>query len=647
KAGDQEGRAWPSVEELANNLKVSAGKDTEILDVAYRTTDSRTAAAVVQAVLASYQAFVNETHHSTAKEVLQILTQQKENLDRQLQARESQLVALQQSAGVLTGGGDKANVVEARVVALNQALTEAGVKRLEAETRYRAAVAAQERGESLEPYLVRYLDKLGPEMTAARLAGNKPEPIDASRRETAWAELQRDLLELQRLQNTYGPNHPRVRMLQDQVRLAGLALSRGDQADLERTSQDHEHQDQSTREFQNRILQFLQNDCHEAGRLEEGLRQQFDQEKARALALQAQNAPLAALEAEVQRLRDFHDTLNTRIKELHLGADYDAITTQVIEPPQEPAIPMAPDLRKVGLACGALGVIFGLGICYLREWWDTGYRNSEEVSRHLGLPVLGHLPWLTPSRKKNPTLLVMQQGPQSAEAEAFRTLRAGLLLCDAPPKKFAITSPEPGDGKTSVLANLAIAFAQSGLRTLVIDSDLRRPRLHEIFQLPPSGGLSYLLEQNDLAEECLKEEIFPTGIDNLEVLPCGAPALNPTELLSRGQLANILTWAEGYYDRVICDAPPILAVADCAILGRALDGAVLVVRSDKNDRTTTARACTTLRNLNCPVLGVIILGADTRSAYGYGYPRREKKAAASAKNLRKHKPEAPAKDGRR
>ncbi|HEV3257725.1 MAG TPA: hypothetical protein VG013_12645, partial [Gemmataceae bacterium] len=384
KANDTASTDWPSTEALADGIKVSCQKDTEILTIAYRTKDKAVAATVVEAVVGSYLDFVNETHRSTSKDVLQILTQQRDELDRQLRDKETQLLALQQKEGVLTLEDDKNNVAMARVLAVNNSFTQAQVHRLEIEARYQSLEAAIARGESVEGFLLRYLDRLGTDTVSQNLGLKQASEAAQFQQDSVRREIVRDQLELQRLTSMYGPQHPKVKVLQEQIRLIEPFTN------PERMTP--ERKTQSGRELQALALQLLQDDIKEAKTLEVELQQQCNIEKEAALKLNSRLAPFVALEIELKRLRGFYDTINNRIRQVNLGGDYGAITTQVIEPPQEPTTPVAPDLKKVALSTSFLGLFFGLGLCYLFEWWDTGYRGPEDIAVHLGLPVLGHIP---------------------------------------------------------------------------------------------------------------------------------------------------------------------------------------------------------------------------------------------------------------
>jgi capsular exopolysaccharide synthesis family protein len=607
---------WPGVDLLVDGLKVTSQKDTEILEIAYRTKHKSAAVPIVEAVVGSYLDFVNETHRSTSRDILQILTQQKDELDKQLREKEEALLALQEKQGVLTSSDEKSNVAMSRVLAVNESLTQARVRRLELEARYNSLKLTIARKEPIEAYLVRYLDRMGPDLVVQSLGLHQNTENYQFQQESVRRSIVTDQLELQRLKSTYGPKHPKVLMLEERIRLTSQSLTPEKMTPERKT--------ENAKELQGLALKLLEGDIKEAKNLEEDLQRQCQLEQAVAVEFNAQRAPFIALEMELKRLRSFYDTVNLRIRQVNLGGDAGAVSTQVIEPPQQPGVPVSPNLKKVALTCTLLGMFFGLVLCYLFEWWDTGYRGPEDIVQHLGLGVIGHVPRMSQGKNGKALELIMDHMPRSAEAEAFRTMRTAMMLCDSPPNKFTITSPEPGDGKTLILSNLAIAFAKSGKRVLLIDGDMRRPRLRELFDLPRTLGLSHLLQDAEFKEPELLNAIQHTAVANLDVLPSGPNPPNPTELLTGEKFAKMLAWAETRYDRILCDAPPILAVSDCALIGRRLDGAFLVVRADKNDRIMAGRARDTLRGMNCNVLGVIVNSLFTGDTYGYAYYRKSK-----------------------
>jgi capsular exopolysaccharide synthesis family protein len=212
--------------------------------------------------------------------------------------------------------------------------------------------------------------------------------------------------------------------------------------------------------------------------------------------------------------------------------------------------------------------------------------------------------------------------PNTPSTEPFRTLRTSILLNPAATSRLLISSSEPADGKTTVAINLAVAFAQAGKRTLLIDADLRKPGLTTRLDLKSHAGLADLLVADAAIEHAVAECIVHTEQPSLHVLSTGRRRPNPAELLGNGRLTDLLAWAEANYDQVLVDCPPVLAVSDAHLMGRLVDGALLVVRPEKNHRRTVVRAVESLTSAGCAVIGVVangITAAEGGYGYGYGY----------------------------
>jgi capsular exopolysaccharide synthesis family protein len=216
--------------------------------------------------------------------------------------------------------------------------------------------------------------------------------------------------------------------------------------------------------------------------------------------------------------------------------------------------------------------------------------------------------------------LQLHCAPDAAESEAFRTLRTTLAFSRESVGRIAVTSAEPADGKTTVVANLGVAYAQVGKRTLLIDGDLRRPGLSSLFQLRSQSGLSDVLRSDEAVGRMCVERIRPSGLDRLDILPCGPRPSDPAELLGRERFSDLLGWAETIYDQILVDGPPILAASDVAVMGRLVDGVVVVVQPHKNHRRRVLRAVESLASLGVALAGVVVnrIAGDAAAGY-YGY----------------------------
>ena len=285
---------------------------------------------------------------------------------------------------------------------------------------------------------------------------------------------------------------------------------------------------------------------------------------------------------------------------------------------------------KIVGAFGVLGLLAVFCLAYFREWYDTTLKTAEETRDAIGAAVMGAIPHFKPSHETALERLAQENGlspalvyfhrPGSREAEAYRSCRTTLFHStkNSPDKIIQITSAEPGDGKSTTSANLAIAIAQSGKKVLLIDADLRRPTMHTLFGLPQDVGLTDVL----LNEVAWFTAVRPTRVNNLSVLTAGLCPDNPAELLSRSHLPEMLKAARVAYDFIIVDTPPILAISDPAIVAPYMDGLLLVVRMGKNRRAVVERAREMIDAHGIRLYGVIVNDVDyTTDAYYGAYDK--------------------------
>lgn len=265
----------------------------------------------------------------------------------------------------------------------------------------------------------------------------------------------------------------------------------------------------------------------------------------------------------------------------------------------------------MGLVCGLI---------FLREWLDTTLKYVDEIRASIPLPILGSVPSFDVkaqgiSGSPLQTGLCYFHRPGSPEAEAYRSLRTSFLVTLSEGQKIIqLSSPEPGDGKSTLTANLAIAMAQSGKKVLLIDSDLRRARVHTLFGLRRDIGVSEVLsEEIDLLTAAQQ-----TVVDGLSILTCGSLPTNPAEMLASRSYAKMLRNAEQEFDIVLVDTPSLLAVSDPCIVAPNTDGLVLVLRMGKNKRNSARRATEVIDTNNMRVIGVVC-NATSAVAEGYSY----------------------------
>lgn len=314
---------------------------------------------------------------------------------------------------------------------------------------------------------------------------------------------------------------------------------------------------------------------------------------------------------------------------------------QLLEAASLPGSPYAPNHPANGARAFAVGLALGIGLAFLRERLDDRLRGRQDLEAAIGVPTLATVPKFPVSSKKGREIVLISQ-PRGSASEAYRSLRTGLQFLSGQEqiKSLLLTSPSEGEGKTVTSVNLAVAFAQSGRRVVLISADLRRPTLEEFFGLDDREGLTTWLMAEDRE---LWGLIRDPGIDNLRVIPTGPLPPNPAELLSSTRLTHLINVLESHSDLVIIDSPPVLAVADAAILSAHVDATLLVVEAEKTQRSAATLAVEELRRVGAGLLGSVLNGFDPetgpygRKAYVGLYERAEdssgkRKSKASKKS---------------
>jgi capsular exopolysaccharide synthesis family protein len=264
---------------------------------------------------------------------------------------------------------------------------------------------------------------------------------------------------------------------------------------------------------------------------------------------------------------------------------------------------------------GILGLMLGVGLAFVREYLDTRLHSSDQIEHLYGLPTIARVPSLPLGNGKDgrPKSLVTIDNWHSVGAESFRNLRTNVRFMrqGEGATEIVVTSPAAQEGKSLTAANLAIAFAQQGTKTLLIDCDMRRSVQHLAFGLEASPGLSEALVDGRIDPDVIK----PTEVENLHVLTAGQHPPNPAELVDSPRMEKLLGILRERYDSIVIDSPPTLAVTDAAVLGAKTDGVILVVRAEKTERQAINLAVQQLRHVGAHILGVVVNDAKAEGPY--------------------------------
>lgn len=347
---------------------------------------------------------------------------------------------------------------------------------------------------------------------------------------------------------------------------------------------------------------------------ENSLRSSFNANKAQIQQISAKEFRLRELQREVEANRALYDTFMTRLKETSATADLDTAIARIVDPAVVPSGPVKPKKALIVLIAGLLALFAGVGLTLLLDALNNTFKSTEEIEGKLNIPVLGILPLLK-NKERSEIAHMFQEGQDKPFCEAIRTIRTGVVLSamDNAHKVIVITSSIPGEGKSTVSANLAFALGQVE-KVLLIDADLRRPTQAKNFDFPVgTPGLANLIANTAKLEDCLKE------VNDISMLCAGTVPPNPLELLSSQRFAKAIEYLKSKYDRIIIDSPPTQAVSDAMVLSTFANALIYVIKSDSTAIPLVEKGIGQLLQNNAPVTGIVLNQVDVKKAQKYGY----------------------------
>ena len=369
------------------------------------------------------------------------------------------------------------------------------------------------------------------------------------------------------------------------------------------------------------------------------LEQAIAEREDRIMALNEQAVQFNILRREHETNRELYDGLLQRMKEIGVAAGVQESHIAVIDAARVPAEVYRPVVVKNLALASILGLMFGVGLALLLEFFDRTVRHADDVERLVDLPVMGLVPLASandgsgqPKQAKDPGNALSHcsaRRPDSAVSEAYRSLRTSLMFStpEGMPRTVLVTSTLQGEGKSTTAVNLATVLAQNGSRVLLVDADLRRSTLHRDFGIPRAPGLTNAIAQFEKGSALDDSLIRDTDVDGLSLLAAGHATPKPTELLSSHRLSQLIAQSSERFDHVIVDAPPILGLADAVALSRMVNGVIVVVATGQTGKENFRVAVRRLQQVQAPLLGVVLNRVDLGSPdyayysseyYGYG-----------------------------
>lgn len=615
-------RLAPYVELIKKNLSVepvreprTTLKDTRLIDVSYRHTDPELAAFIVNSIGETFAQTNQEQRTGTSRKTSDYLQKRITDLQTQVREDEIRLVELEKNEGILKTPGDQTIVLE-RLAGLNKDLLTAENERKTAEAEYNSVKGSPERIRSMA------------EAESERFITERENFLIAFRHDT-----QQKIAELRasrsRLLVEFQESAPEIKEIDDQI--SSLEKS------LEETTEksNKEIQDYRSRTA-NTLLKVLETKYLRAKEKEDKIRASFNVQFDEAQGQNAGAVMLKLLQQNIETNKGFLDNLRRQQSSNDVASQGSDNNIRVAEYSIPPKQAVSPRRVTTVMATLLLSTLFGVGLALFLEYLDDTIRSAEEIESLLQLPALAAIPSLASMPKRKLLLvggsdkqddedaevseLLIHADPRSSLAEAYRQLRTSILLSTAghAPKSLLITSGLPAEGKTTTATNTAISLAQTGARVLIIDADMRRPRLHSVFNISNNTGLSTLLSSSLVESEVLTT-IKTDDRTKLNILPSGPIPPNPAELIGSEQMSNLLKTVQRHFTHVVVDSPPINSFTDGVLVASMVDGVILVVHSGRSSRQVVRRAKQILQDVGARIFGVVLNNIDIHSHDNYYY----------------------------
>ncbi|MGD0831714.1 MAG: polysaccharide biosynthesis tyrosine autokinase [Terracidiphilus sp.] len=601
------------IDGFETHLKVQELKTSRLLTVTYTDQDPVQAARIANQIVAEYKSYLLSSNFNSSKDVSQWLSAQLGDLSNQVTKSQEAVAEFERSHNLSsamlgmatlsggstsgsTGGGGAVQVPEMeRLSVLNGEVTQAEAVRLEREAIYR--LTATENPDLISSLGTSTLPGMAGSTVLTQ--GNGLDILYGLRTQQSAARVAYASAETK-----YGPRNPHLADITNQLKSIN---------------------DQIQDEI-GKIKGRAKNDLVLAQQNEQALRSAFEAQKLVTGRMNDDIVQLGVLIEQARSSRELYDILYAKLQEANIEAGNSATNVTVADPARPPGKPHMPQ-PVLFIAAGLFGGLFlGTGLAFLLESQDDTLADSFQVESVSKLPVLGMIPFHRMEAKPREGALAEESSPfltapDSATAESFRSLRSGLTLSGVGRKLrvLSITSALPDEGKSYLIYNLGLSFAAIGLKVLIIDADLRRPRQHVLFRAAREDGLAEIL----VGRKSLAEVLVPHPVEqNLTLLSAGHQSPIASEILESGEIEKVIQAARERFDLVLVDNAPVLPVADAIIVGTHCDGTIGALRAGRTSRKALRRFVQNLARNRIHVLGIVIeavnmSATEYRSVYGY------------------------------
>ncbi len=563
-------------------LGIQQDEDTKIVNIFFTSSEPSLAADIANTIVQEFIDFVIELRYDATQQASEFLSEQQTELKNELEAKEQELQRYGEDKKILFLS-DAEKTVVGTFESLNSAYMNAILERIKKEQFYREI-----RGMDVDSIPLTVNNSL---LTALR---------------SEYINLKKDY---QTKSKIFKPDHPEMQKLQGSLTTVRDSLS----TELKKA------QEASLNEYQAALSS------------EKNFEKELEKQRREVIEMNNNAIYYNSLDIEIQNIRALLNGLATRQSETLVSARLRGLKTsniKIIDPALVPGSPFSPNKKKSIIMAMILGLFLGTGLAFFIDYLDNTVKGPEEVEKLVGLPSLGVIPALSNNNSHNnynyhyqseqygenlespngneelkEIELINHFYPKLHICEDYRTVRTSILFSHAgkSPETIVFTSSFPQEGKTSTVTNTAISFGQLEKKVLLIDCDLRKPRLHKIFEARNRIGLSSCLIGISSVENAIQE----TSVENLWLLPSGLHPPNPAELINSEKMNEVLEDVKKDFDVVFIDAPPVLAVIDPVIIASLVDAVVFVLKDGKTSRKPLIKAIHELNKAKANIIGVV------------------------------------------
>jgi succinoglycan biosynthesis transport protein ExoP len=580
---DERGDDTTKINDFLSGLRVTPVPETRLVDVYYASPDAPVSAMYVNAIVTHFIQQNAEAKMTASKEVIDWLNARLVEQRKTLETSEAALHQYRSKHNIVSIG-EQASLSVQKLTEMTAAVTKAKTDRIEKEAMFKQLESVQDDRAALESF---------PAVLANPFVQQARSELIALQRQQA------------QVAEKFGERHPNRIKINEQVQGAESRL----QAEIAK------------------VLTSVRNEFAGARAAEEALDQTLEIQKRDTLSRNGNDVEFVLLQRDAESNRQIWQSLQQRVNEFAVTRERRNSNVRIVDAAEVPKLALAENVRK-NLRYGALGAFFlGLCVAFCLEYFDSHVKTPEQIKTELGLPFLGLVPLVNAREVVGSPLVQADSASERAGippgfGEAFRKLRTNVRLSipDERTQPLLITSAGMGEGKTVVASNLATTLALSNQRVLLIDADLRRPRLHRVFELPQEPGLSNLLVGEVVASQVIQK----TKVPGLLVLTSGTVPPNPSELLESKRFKDFLAQLGQHFDWVLIDSPPVLPVTDAMVLSQIVAGVVLVVSADATPLQAARTAVDQLDVARARILGAVLNRVDLeKRAYYYAQHYRE------------------------